>query len=99
MGEPQARPDASQFGARLALVRHKMKWNVKEAALACGLPPATWRAWESTGALPRDYLGACRAIAQRANIDLDWLVYGPHPDSDVSSKNDSTNWYSFAHTA
>jgi hypothetical protein len=26
------------FGARLALVRHRMGWNIKEAAAACDLP-------------------------------------------------------------
>ncbi len=39
-------PDTSTFGARLALVRQRMGWNLKEAALACQLPQGSWREWE-----------------------------------------------------
>ena len=42
--------DDSEFGARLALIRQRMAWgNVKEAALACGLPVESWRNWERDG--------------------------------------------------
>ena len=42
-------PDTSTFGARLALVRQRMGWNLKEAALACQLPQGSWREWELKG--------------------------------------------------
>lgn len=68
-------PDDEAFGARLALVRQRMGWgNVKEAALACGLPVESWRGWERDGRLPRDLVGTCRAIAQRTGADVNWLA-------------------------
>jgi hypothetical protein len=68
-------PTASDFGARLALVRQHMGWgNVQEAALACGLPVSSWRNWERDNRQPRDYMGACRAIASRTGCDLGWLA-------------------------
>lgn len=69
-------PDHGSFGARLAAIRHKMGWNVKEAAIACGVPPQNWRNWEA-GDEPRRLVTICMAIASRTNVDLDWLVYGP----------------------
>lgn len=63
------------FPARLALVRNRMGWNGKEAALACGLPPQSWRNWES-GKRPHDYEQVCRAIAARTGCSLMWLLTG-----------------------
>lgn len=71
-------PRDDEFGTRLALVRHLMGWNVKEAARECGVPAASWRLWEVDGALPRNLITICMAVAARANVDLDWLVYGPN---------------------
>ena len=63
------------FGARLALVRQRMGWgNVKEAALACGIPVQSWRGWERDGRQPRDYLETCRKIADETGCDLLWLT-------------------------
>lgn len=71
------RPDASTFGARLALLRQHQGWgNVKEAALACGLPSQSWRNWERDGRLPRDYMAVCQQIAEYSGVDLDWLIGG-----------------------
>lgn len=68
-------PDDSTFGARLALIRQRMGWgNVKEAALACGLPVASWRNWERDGRMPRDVIGICRKISQTTGVDLAWLA-------------------------
>lgn len=63
------------FAARLALIRQRMNWNVKEAALACGIPPQSWRTWES-GAMPqgRMYFARCEQIAQVTGCDYGWLV-------------------------
>lgn len=70
-------PTLDSFGARLALVRQRMGWNVKEAAVACGLPPENWRRWERDGLEPRRIVTIAVAISTRTGCDLDWLVYGP----------------------
>jgi hypothetical protein len=67
-------PDDTSFGARLALVRWRMQWNMKEAAAACGISAATWRLWEVEGALPRDIVGTGRKIARKSGCDLGWLI-------------------------
>lgn len=77
--EAEARwiPDDSPFGARLAMIRQKMGWgNVKEAAMACGLPPESWRTWERDNVNPQKYVSICRQIADRVGCDLDWLMRG-----------------------
>src|SRR6188768_3176818 len=68
--------DDSTFGARLALVRQRMQWNIKEAARECGIAAASWGTWEN-GAMPRRYTEMCRLIADRTGADLTWLVMGP----------------------
>jgi hypothetical protein len=68
-------PTDDSFGARLALIRWKMRWNVKEAALACGVPAASWRLWEE-GAQPRRLMEVSGLIANRTGVDLGWLVGG-----------------------
>lgn len=68
--------DDSTFGARLALVRQRMQWNIKEAARECGVPAATWGLWES-GSMPRDREGTCQKIADRTGADYAWLMVGP----------------------
>jgi hypothetical protein len=70
-------PTDDTFGARLALVRQKMGWgNVKEAALACGLPPESWRTWERDGVQPRGLVDIAEKIADRVGCDFDWLLRG-----------------------
>ncbi len=69
-------PDVASFGTRLVLVRHQMGWNAKEAALACGISPQSWRDWELFGRKPRDYEGVCKQIAERTQCDLIWLMTG-----------------------
>lgn len=70
-------PSDADFGSRLAAVRHRMGWNVKEAARECGLPAASWRLWEVDGALPRNIVTIAMAIANRTRCDYLWLVHGP----------------------
>ena len=70
-------PTDADFGSRLAAVRHRMGWNIKEAARECGLPAATWRLWEIDGALPRNIITIAMAISQRTGCDYLWLVHGP----------------------
>lgn len=63
------------FGSRLALVRQAMKWNVKEAAEACGLNDQSWRNWEE-GKRPRDLLDVAHKIAEATLINEAWIVMG-----------------------
>ena len=78
-------PGTQNFAVRLVLVRHEMGWNLKEAALACGVAAASWREWELSGRRPRDYEGVCKQIAARTQCDLIWLMAGnPNPDGGVS---------------
>lgn len=70
-------PDDSTFGARLALIRQRMQWgNVREAALACGIPPESWRTWERDNVTPRRIVEMSTLIAQRTGCDLGWLIAG-----------------------
>ena len=73
-------PDTTGFPVRLMLVRHQMGWNLKEAALACGLPPQCWRHWELQGRRPRDYESLCKQIAKHTGCDLLWLMSGEPGD-------------------
>lgn len=72
--------DDTTFGARLALVRQRMGWNIKEAATACGIPPASWASWEA-GALPRKREETCEKIAAQTGADYLWLMVGPRTTS------------------
>ena len=64
------------FGARLAIVRQRLKWNVSEAARECGLKPATWKTWEELDTLPRDIFDVCTKISQRTGCRYEWLLMG-----------------------
>lgn len=63
------------FSARLAVVRNRMQWNAKEAALACGFPAQSWRNWEA-GRRPHDYERICQAISERTGVSAAWLALG-----------------------
>lgn len=69
-------PTLSTFAARLASVRHEMGWNAKEAALACGLPAASWREWELNGREPRGLQKIVEQISDRTGVDEYWLLTG-----------------------
>lgn len=70
-------PTDTTLGARLALVRWRMGWNIKEAAAACAVPAASWRLWEIDGSQPRNLVVIAKKIADRAGCDLGWLVGMP----------------------
>jgi len=72
-------PDTTSFGSRLALVRWRMGWNAKEAALACGLPPGSWRDWEVHGRMPRNVIQVAGQVAERTGVDDLWLLTGRMP--------------------
>lgn len=76
------RPDDSTFGARLALVRQRMGWgNVREAAVACGIPPESWRTWERDNVAPRRLVEMATLIANRTGCDFYWLIAGDGPST------------------
>jgi hypothetical protein len=65
------------FAARLALVRLRMGWNVKEAAREVGEPAASWRLWEMEGSIPRRQVEVAKKISTRTGCDYLWLLLGP----------------------
>ncbi|QSM88762.1 helix-turn-helix transcriptional regulator [Mycobacteroides abscessus subsp. bolletii] len=69
-------PDLSTFSSRLAAIRHRMGWNIKEGATACGLKSQSWREWELSGRRPRDYQEICEQIAKHTGVDYVWLMTG-----------------------
>lgn len=70
-------PDDSTFGARLALVRQRMGWNIKEAGVACVISPESWRRWEAGKTEPKSYMSICMRIAGVTGVDYRWLALGP----------------------
>jgi transcriptional regulator with XRE-family HTH domain len=82
-------PVDDTFGARLALVRQRMGWgNVKEAAMACGVPAGSWRNWERDGRLPRDLAKIAALISGCTGVDCDWLIRGAaYPQSRSQMNN------------
>lgn len=75
--QPAWTPEGT-FPERLALIRVHHGWNVKEAALACGIARATWASWEA-GKSPHNYVEVCRKIADAAGVDPLWLISGSLP--------------------
>lgn len=63
------------FGARLALVRQARRWNISEAAEACGLIGESWRNWEH-GRPPRSMNEVVVAISEATGCDREWLMWG-----------------------
>lgn len=64
------------FGARLALIRQRMGWNMTEAAQACGTTDQSWRNWETGEAKPRAMDDAVAAIAKATGCNPVWLMFG-----------------------
>lgn len=77
-------PDTAQFGARLALIRWQMGWNLKEASLACGFAQNSWSGWED-GVKPRDYMDVVDKIVKRTQVSRMWLMMGEGQPSDYNA--------------
>jgi hypothetical protein len=69
------------FGARLALVRQHMGWNITQAAIACGQNEETWRGWEKFHRSPRQIQKVARRIAEATGCSYSWLMLGGDVDS------------------
>lgn len=80
------------FGARLALIRQKMGWNIAKAARECGLDGESWRLWEQAGREPSRLITICMAIATRTGCDYMWLVHGPS-GAMLRQRSETTHWY------
>lgn len=79
--------DDGTFGARLALIRQHQSWgNVKEAAMACGIPVESWRTWERDGVKPRDYVAIVEQISAYTRCDYGWLLDGRPSGSPTDPK-------------
>lgn len=84
-------PDASTFGARLALVRWRMGWNLKEAATECNLTQNSWGNWEG-GAMPRNYIEVVNRIVLRTGVDKIWLMTGEGSPEPVRPEPDALDY-------
>lgn len=73
---PGWKPDASTFGARLALIRWQLGYNIAEAARECDIPAQSWRSWEIYDRTPRDLIAVATQIAERVGCDRMWLMVG-----------------------
>jgi hypothetical protein len=78
-------PSTSTFGARLALVRWRMTWNIAEAAAACGLNESNWRGWELDGRSPRGLNDVADRISEATGVDKYWLIDGEGQPSDYKA--------------
>lgn len=78
-------PDTAAFGARLALVRWKMGWNIAEAERECGTTQNLWANWEA-GSMPRQLVEVAGKIAWASKVNRNWLLTGEgSPGSPVTS--------------
>lgn len=68
-------PNTEQFGTRLAMIRHEMGWNLKEAAVECGLSMNAWARYED-GMSPRNLIQVVGLISARTGVDRTWLTFG-----------------------
>lgn len=84
-------PTTDTFGARLALVRHQMGWNMAEAAKACGVSESTWGGWERDGRSPHGLAQVAAAIARASGCDDVWLMKGKEQTRDYKGPV-STVW-------
>lgn len=73
-------PGLDTLGARLALIRQAMGWNLAQAATECGIPVASWRNWENRGKEPQGLVTISMKIAGVTGIDYRWIALGPIPE-------------------
>lgn len=74
------------FRARLALVRNRMGWNVKDAGELTGVGDVNWRNWEH-GKHPRNLEEVCRKIAAATGCSYQWLMLGNSFNSSEEFRN------------
>jgi transcriptional regulator with XRE-family HTH domain len=74
-GQRRGRVPADTLSVRLMLARKLAGVSIREAADLCGLGRGAWTKWEN-GARPLDLLEITGIIAERLDIDVDWLRFG-----------------------
>jgi transcriptional regulator with XRE-family HTH domain len=74
--DPRGDVPADTFAVRLLLTRHHAgHLSIREAADLCGIGRGAWTNWER-GARPADILEVCEIIADKLNMDRQWLLFG-----------------------
>lgn len=68
-------PDTATFAARLALVRWRMGWNVREAERECHISQNSWLGYEG-GRQPRNFVEIVNRIVLRTGVNKVWLMTG-----------------------
>lgn len=74
-GQRQGRIPADTLPNRLMLARKLAGLSIREAAELCEVGRGAWTNWEN-GARPLDFLEITGVIAERLDIDVDWLRFG-----------------------
>lgn len=88
-------PDTATFGARLALVRWHMGWNMKEAERECNLTQNSWNKWEE-GSLPRNYVEVVNRIVLRTSVNKVWLMTGEGSPEPMGPETTTSDYSSVA---
>lgn len=74
--EPRGGIPLDSFANRLMLARaHAGHLSIREAADLCGLGRGAWTNWEK-GARPADIIDIATAVAEKLDVDRDWLLFG-----------------------
>jgi len=71
----RGRIPADTLPNRLMLARKLAGVSIREAADLCGLGRGAWTKWEN-GARPLDLLEITAIIAEKLDVDLEWLRFG-----------------------
>lgn len=74
-GQRRGRIPADTLPNRLMLARKLAGLSIREAADLCELGRGAWTKWEN-GARPLDLLEITGVIAEKLDVDVDWLRFG-----------------------
>ena len=69
------RVPADTLSNRLTLARKLAGLSIRDAADLCGYGRGAWTNWEK-GARPLDYLEVTGIVAEKLDVDVDWLRFG-----------------------
>ena len=88
MRSRQSRLPRDTFALRVAMVRHEMDWNFREAAAAVGVSHQSWQNWES-GKPCSTMEQTCERLAAATGFRYEWLMVGGALDN--GGPNDPTD--------
>jgi transcriptional regulator with XRE-family HTH domain len=66
---------ADSLANRLILIRRELNLSQRDAAQRCGVGFGSWQSWEN-GSAPRNALRDLVWVAERLDVDRDWLMFG-----------------------